>query len=461
MRRASLVLVVAVAVVAGGAGTAWASGNNDYVSGMACPSAALCLAISDQGGNTFVTRNPGADPAPWTMSAAPLGVRSNWLALGCTPQRFCVAASESAALITRDAGAVPLVWESAGATGLAGSTGPVSFVTDISCRPEVCAAITGDTGRIAVLDPAAPELAWRATQIGNERPTGDAANPTALTGVSCPSAALCVVVDRAGRMTASTNPMAQTPTWSTPTPIDDKALTAVECPSVSLCVAADAAGRVLTTRDPAGPPSGWSTPMPISNQPLTGLSCPSESFCAAAGGDVFITTQPGSGAAWTELDPAMLAGTSPFVVSSISCAGPALCIVPGVSTMTSLTSTAPRLTRPVPLLPSYWGAGVNGRPTVRGHTITTHLYCEALVACRMDAVLKARKQTIGSAHFVIPAQTTTATRSLRLSRHGERLLARQARLRATLTTTWRNAPGYSAARTFQLTIRRTAHTPSR
>jgi hypothetical protein len=49
-----------------------------------------------------------------------------------------------------------------------------------------------------------------------------------------------------GSAVISTNPAAATPTWSTPTKIDEGGgLTSVSCASTALCVAVDSCGNAL------------------------------------------------------------------------------------------------------------------------------------------------------------------------------------------------------------------------
>jgi hypothetical protein len=68
-----------------------------------------------------------------------------------------------------------------------------------------------------------------------------------LSGVSCPSAALCVAVDGAGNVLTATSPTGGSAAWTITNVDGPTALASVSCPSVSLCVAVDSVGRVFSS----------------------------------------------------------------------------------------------------------------------------------------------------------------------------------------------------------------------
>jgi hypothetical protein len=121
--------------------------------------------------------------------------------------------------------------------------------------------------------------------------------------LSCPTRALCVVVDGAGNALVSTNPTGGAGTW-TATKIDStNPIAGVSCPSRSLCVAVDDAGNVLVSTNPAGGAGAWRTTNIDGRTKLSGVSCPSVTLCVAVGGrDVAVSTDPAGGSgAWTVL----------------------------------------------------------------------------------------------------------------------------------------------------------------
>jgi hypothetical protein len=148
-----------------------------------------------------------------------------------------------------------------------------------------------------------------------------------LIGVSCPSSALCVIVDSAGDVLTSDDPGAATPTWSRPANVDGANIfESVSCPSLSLCVAVDSAGNAVVSHDPDAATPAWSAPVkidPVSS--LYGVSCGSPSVCVAvdAAGDALVT-HDASAATPTWSAPANIDGTN--ALYSVSCPSTSLCM---------------------------------------------------------------------------------------------------------------------------------------
>jgi hypothetical protein len=168
-----------------------------------------------------------------------------------------------------------------------------------------------------------------------------------IDGLSCPSIALCVGVDRAGGVLWSTAP-ASSRRWNTASIDGHTEITGVSCPAVSLCVAVDAAGNVLTTQNVAAGAAGWAvarvdTSATQNNTDnagsvlLRGVSCPSTGLCVAvdAAGNALVSTNPTAGpsAAWTitHIDANTTVGCTGAGLScqpplvGISCASTTLC----------------------------------------------------------------------------------------------------------------------------------------
>ena len=131
-----------------------------------------------------------------------------------------------------------------------------------------------------------------------ERRVGvDSENP--LTGLSCPSATLCVATDGSGDIVTSTNPE-NAGSWqvaAVDTP--DDSIDQVSCPSAALCVAVDDSGDVLTSTNPAGGASAWQTADIDGTGTLTGISCPTVTLCVAVDDDgvALVSTNPAGGRA--------------------------------------------------------------------------------------------------------------------------------------------------------------------
>ena len=116
-------------------------------------------------------------------------------------------------------------------------------------------------------------------------------------------------------------------TWGTPTlvdatpPLADSSFTpaGLSCPSAGLCVAVDKiGGNAITWSNPARGQPQWSAvevnaPCPSENYDecsidedgLVAVSCPTVTLCVAGGpGDVLYTSVNPVGAAWHEINPA-------------------------------------------------------------------------------------------------------------------------------------------------------------
>ncbi len=169
----------------------------------------------------------------------------------------------------------------------------------------------------AVLSPgaalAAALPAWSAPS-----PADQGGTPSSI---ACVSRALCVAVDGAGHVLASTAPTANSP-WEQ-VASDPHALTSVSCASARLCIAVDDAGQVLTSTDPAAAGSWLARPIDGTTS-ITAISCPTESLCVAVdeAGEAFTSTKPAlSGSPWAraEID-------SGHALTSVSCASAQLCV---------------------------------------------------------------------------------------------------------------------------------------
>lgn len=188
-----------------------------------------------------------------------------------------------------------------------------------------------------------------------------------LTGISCPSASLCVAVDLKGNVVTSTDPTGDASAWHI-AHVDTEGVacsevygcygvSAVSCPSPSLCVAVDEAGNAVTSTNPTGGSSAWHVAhvdpgafcTPSSGcHGMSGVSCPSRSLCVAADveGSVLTSTNPTGGArAWIT---ATVEGNIPGIFSTVgvSCPSPSFCLAvngggSAGGTGTVITSTNP------------------------------------------------------------------------------------------------------------------------
>jgi hypothetical protein len=117
----------------------------------------------------------------------------------------------------------------------------------------------------------ASQLSWSGAR------SFDAASPRAI---SCPSESLCVAVDSAGNVLASTDPLAGEPSWDSVFSNGGHEFSGVSCASPALCVAVDDNGQSFISSSPAAVGS-WFAQTNL-GKALTGVSCPTTSMCAAA-----------------------------------------------------------------------------------------------------------------------------------------------------------------------------------
>jgi hypothetical protein len=157
---------------------------------------------------------------------------------------------------------------------------------------------------------------------------------TAITGISCPSAALCVAVDAAGRVLHTTTPLGSVASWSKPGSVDTATLTgggtagfsAVDCPTTTFCIAVDNAanGQVAYTTNPTGPASAWTLTTVGSGVLLDSVSCATATLCVIGGTNAYYATDPTGGATAWKATAALSPGSS--VIASLACNTVKLCV---------------------------------------------------------------------------------------------------------------------------------------
>jgi hypothetical protein len=170
--------------------------------------------------------------------------------------------------------------------------------------------------------------------------------PIRLTGMSCPSVSLCVAIDSAGRMLATTSPTGGQGAW-TVAGLAGGSLYGISCPTVNLCVATGGED-IYTSANPARSGAAWSVTHINGVTGLGAVSCPSTSLCVATAGTVgggvavVTSTDPtGGGATWSSIPIPNASGE----LQAISCPSASLCVAGGVPSpskpTTILVSTDP------------------------------------------------------------------------------------------------------------------------
>jgi hypothetical protein len=157
---------------------------------------------------------------------------------------------------------------------------------------------------------------------------------TAITGISCPSATLCVAVDAAGRVLHSTTPLGGVAGWTKPVSVDNATLTgggaagfsSIDCPTTTFCMAVDNAanGQVAYTTNPTGPASAWSLTTVGAGVLLDSVSCATSTLCVIGGTNAYYSTDPTGAATGWKATAALSPGNS--VIASLDCNTVKLCV---------------------------------------------------------------------------------------------------------------------------------------
>src|SRR5581483_9740724 len=171
-------------------------------------------------------------------------------------------------------------------------------------------------------------------------------------GVSCPSAALCAVVDSNGDIVSSTKPFVAGGGWQVAhIPIASApasgacgtngpaafCFSAISCPTATFCVAGGTydpptpgfgasgpvVGGLLSTTSPTGGPRAWSLTGTDTGFAIDDLACVSLTLCVAvdSGGDVLVSASPLKPSSWSiaRID-------NGFPLTALSCPSVKLCV---------------------------------------------------------------------------------------------------------------------------------------
>ncbi len=254
------------------------------IQSVSCPSANLCVAVTDQG-NIYTSTNPTGGASSWaTTQIDGTGSNIHLFGVSCPTLSLCVAVSGKRSLHGGiDNGEI---FTSTDPTGGASAWRSIEFgelveFRGVSCSsPSFCVAVTADGRIFTSTEPRGEASDWR--------PIGAPAGPGSLDAVSCVAVALCLSGNESGSLLSSTNPSAGAPSWSQANGGGSVQITGTSCPSASECIAVDDNGDVLTSTEPAGGAAAWSfaNVMPFTTDEgnaLFAASCPSSSLCAVAG----------------------------------------------------------------------------------------------------------------------------------------------------------------------------------
>lgn len=291
--------------------------------GISCASASLCAAV-DGAGDVLTSTNPTGGAAAWKATSVNPG--GGLAGVSCVSASLCIAVGSTAA----HGGGEGVIFTSTSPTGGSAAwkiarIGGTLYLDGASCGSLSLCVAYGRGGSppnfsgyvVTSTNPTGGDSAWTATSVDSD----------SLTGMSCPSASLCIGVE-GNHVLSSMDPSGGAGAWSTvdvagPPGGQPPSFLDVSCPSVSLCVAVDFLGDVSTSSDPTGSAGAWSTVHVDGGNALVAVSCASASFCAAVDQYRYVvgSTDPTVGAAsWVN------ASTGDYGMAALSCPSASLCV---------------------------------------------------------------------------------------------------------------------------------------
>lgn len=241
------------------------TGSCSGLSGVACASASLCVAVDDFG-NVFASSDPTGGASAWRAArvdnsgaiCSPSIDCRGLTTPSCPSSSLCVAIDHQAKLIrsTNPTGGVS-AWSTVTPNGLIQGQ-PGLPETALSCAStllcvglavEVVASAspgTGSSGTITSTDPFRAGDPWVFTPAAGKAQDLDA--------VSCaPGTSLCAAADGGGDAAITSNPIGPHVTWTIRHVDGPDQIVAVSCASGALCVLADDAGQVVVGTGPPPP----------------------------------------------------------------------------------------------------------------------------------------------------------------------------------------------------------------
>lgn len=252
-------------------------GRNIHLYGVSCPSESLCVAVAGRrvsAGRVFTSTDPTGEAGAW--QEAELGESLDLRAVSCASATLCVVVgADGEILASGDPSGGPGAWSTVGAPG-----GP-GLLQSISCITGVC--LTGDTGGnlLAATEPTSLP-SWRESNGGGS---------VQITGSACASPTACLAVDSNGGVSVSTEPTGTHPGWARANlrpfgegsdepgaPAIGNALFGAACPTVSFCALVGSRGAILTSTEPfttpttAGASGGGGGSGPASRRPRSKIA---------------------------------------------------------------------------------------------------------------------------------------------------------------------------------------------
>ncbi|MFL5833365.1 MAG: hypothetical protein ACJ76B_05230 [Solirubrobacterales bacterium] len=225
-------------------------GPNTHFYGVSCPSANFCAASAGEA-KVLTSTNPTGGPGAWTTTQlpGPMELRG----ISCASAALCVAVGDDGDNIRPEIGDQAVIASSGNPLGGEWSVAPLpgrQSAYGVAC-PSAQLCVSGDTlGNLLVAaNPTGGSGAWREIDGGGS---------VQITDVDCASLSLCLATDNNGDVLTSTDPDGGPGDWTfkniVPFPfVDETQLNAfwgASCPSRSFCAISAMAGTVFTSANP-------------------------------------------------------------------------------------------------------------------------------------------------------------------------------------------------------------------
>jgi len=295
---------------------------------VSCASSSLCAAV-EGAGSILTSTDPLEDPGSWGTAYTNSGDFLD--AVSCPSTLLCVALTSSGTVVTStDPTDESSTWTASTIQSQAGSNAAYNV---ISCAPNTSTCVAGGFNGLA-------------TTIGSGWQAFSFPGLLTITGISCPSASLCVATFSDGQpvsgnpsgVITSTDPNGGQSDWTvTYLPVDG--LVGVSCPTVSLCVADSNVfdTGIVTSTNPTGGAGAWSA---VNANPFgepVGMSCASPTLCVVLGGEegrnggqeAYASTNPTAGpSAWnvSSIEPSSVTTYNQYVISVSCLLGTSTCV---------------------------------------------------------------------------------------------------------------------------------------
>jgi hypothetical protein len=343
-------LILAVALLAGGAASAQASTftwsavapvdlNNDFTAISCAPGGTLCVATDAQG-NVATSTTP-ADGNSWTVTSlevlsSPYGNFSGPWSVSCPTNSFCATIDKNGNVFTSTDPTNPTSWQTNTSNTLMydGSGNQLSGnqMTGISCPSQNLCVATGQGQAFISTDPAdGASATWQVVVLSSLFHNHNFVNGNNHT-ISCPTETLCAAADDQGNVVTSTDPLdGSSSHWASELVGTSGGYSAIACASETLCVLSDnPSGNIYTTTDPTDTSAAsWSQKSSVTAAGYgADLSCVANSLCVLSdySGNVYSSSDPtlGSGATWTTY-PGVDASNGDWV-QGLGCTSTTFCV---------------------------------------------------------------------------------------------------------------------------------------